>query len=101
MKKLLVVCVIVLFLGVAIAPSINANIGDLSVDNTYVSSSTIIKENDENCGCNNDIGWDFPITCLILKILFEFIASHSPYPVPLMCHVIILIAGILGCQNIP
>ncbi|EMR75126.1 hypothetical protein MBGDF03_01263 [Thermoplasmatales archaeon SCGC AB-540-F20] len=32
MKKLLVVCVIVLFLGVAIAPSINANSVKSSID---------------------------------------------------------------------
>ncbi len=58
-------------------------------------------KSDEDCGCDDDIGWSFPITCLILLILFEFIVSHSPYPVPLMCHVIMFIAQIFGCKDFP
>ena len=46
MKKLLVFGVIVLFLGVAIAPSINANISKASVDSELVEITT------EVCGLN-------------------------------------------------
>jgi len=46
MKKLLVVGVIVLFLGLAIAPSINANISKASVDSELVEFTT------EVCGLN-------------------------------------------------
>jgi len=65
------------------------------------SVSKPVQMSDNERGCNDDIGWNFPITCLILKLLFEFIASHSPFPVPLMCHVIIFIAGIFDCSDIP
>ena len=101
MKKILSLGVIILFLGLSVAPSINANIGELNVDDTFVDISTIIEENDEGCCCNDDNSWDFPIICLILKILFEFWLTISPFPVPLMCWVIIYIAEILGCPNIP
>ena len=56
---------------------------------------------DNECDCNNDISIDFPTICGILERLFRFIPSISPFPVPLMCWVIIFIAEILGCQNIP
>ena len=46
MKKLLVVGVIVLFLGLAIAPSINANVSKISIDNELVEFTT------EVCGLN-------------------------------------------------
>ncbi len=46
MKKLLVVGVIVLFLGLAIAPSINANVSKASVDSELVEITT------EICGIN-------------------------------------------------
>jgi len=46
MKKLLVVGVIVLFLGVAIAPSINANVSKASIDSELVEITT------EVCGIN-------------------------------------------------
>ncbi len=46
MKKLLVVGVIVLFLGLAIAPSINANVSKASVDSDLVEITT------EVCGIN-------------------------------------------------
>jgi len=51
MKKLLVVGVIVLFLGLAIAPSINANIGELSEDSTLEDIPVIIEEDEEDCDC--------------------------------------------------
>ena len=60
MKKLLAVGVIVLFLGLAIAPSINANIRELSVDNTLVVNDTIQLE------------WKFPGYCTILYIVYWF-----------------------------
>jgi len=62
MKKLLVFGVIVLFLGLAIAPSINANIGELSVDNTIMEISPILEEDEEDCGCDdaNTTEWNFP-----------------------------------------
>jgi len=46
LKKLLVVCVIVLFLGLAIAPSINANVSKASIDSELVEITT------EVCGLN-------------------------------------------------
>ena len=46
MKKLLAVGVIVLFLGLAIAPSINANISKASIDSELVEITT------EVCGIN-------------------------------------------------
>jgi len=46
MKKLLAVGVIVLFLGLAIAPSINANVSKTSVDSELVEITT------EICGLN-------------------------------------------------
>ena len=48
MKKLLVVGVIVLFLGVAITPSINANVSKASIDSELVEITT------EICGLNGD-----------------------------------------------
>ena len=48
MKKLLVVGVIVLFLGLAIAPSINANVSKTSIDSELVEITT------EVCGLNGD-----------------------------------------------
>jgi len=59
MKKLLVFGVIVLFLGLAIAPSINANIGELSVD--------IQQEND-----TLRLEWKYPGFCTILYGLYSF-----------------------------
>ena len=84
MKKLLVVGVIVLFLGLAIAPSINANIGELSVDipqenDTLQFESEFQRiraylemKSDEDCGCDdaNTTEWDFPVICNILELPF-------------------------------
>ena len=57
---------------------------------------------DVDCGCNsNNIDWDFPILCWILERLWYIIPQFSPFPVPLMHWVIIIIAESLGCQNIP
>ncbi len=48
MKKLLVVGVIALFLGFAIAPSINANVSKASIDSELVEITT------EVCGLNGE-----------------------------------------------
>jgi len=69
MKKLLVVGVIVLFLGVAFAPSINANIEELSVNNTIMDISPILEEDEEDCGCFDDsseLEWKYPVICTLL-----------------------------------
>jgi len=69
MKKLLVVGVIVLFLGLAIAPSINANIKELSVNDTIMEVSTLIEEDEEDCGCFDDsseLEWKYPVICTLL-----------------------------------
>jgi len=82
MKKLLAVGVIVLFLGLAIAPSINANIRELSVDTSQENDTlqlksefqrirTLLKmQSDEDCDCNdaNTTEWRFPVICNILEL---------------------------------
>ncbi len=87
MKKLLAVGVIVLFLGLAIAPSINANIGELSVDIPQENDTLQLEsefqrikayiemKSDEDCGCDdaNTTGlWFFPVICLLLYPLLIF-----------------------------
>ena len=95
-KKGVVVAVILLFIGLAFAPSINANIGKssegisqendtfpLEVD-TLEEISTIIEENDDlrayiemqsdgDCGCFDDsseLEWNYQFICLLLYPLF-------------------------------
>ena len=90
-KKILSIGIIYLFIGLLIIPILSADI-DIN-DN--------IEQLDEDCGCNEVIGWDFPIICWILERLWYIIPQFSPYPVPLMHWVIIIIAELLGCPNIP
>ena len=80
MKKLLVFGVIVLFLGLAIAPSINANIRELSVDIPQENDTLQLESEfqrvrayiemqfDEDCGCGdaNKTQWFFPMICTLL-----------------------------------
>jgi len=56
---------------------------------------------DDECDCNDDIDWDFPIICWILERLWFIIPQFSPFPVPLMHWVIIFINEIFDCPNIP
>jgi len=56
---------------------------------------------DDDCGCNDDIDWDFPIICWILERLWFIIPQFSPFPVPLLHWVIIFINEIFDCPNIP
>ncbi|EMR75543.1 hypothetical protein MBGDF03_00359 [Thermoplasmatales archaeon SCGC AB-540-F20] len=69
MKKLLAVGVIVLFLGVAIAPSINANIGELSEGNY------------EDCGCkDSNVQPEYEINIEPKDYLFQTIIDTANNP---------------------
>ena len=85
MKRLLAIGVIFLFVGLALAPPINANIRELRVDNTLDVNDTLQLEleyqrikaylemqSDEDCGCNNinTTEWFFPIICTLLVPLW-------------------------------
>jgi hypothetical protein len=80
-KKSLVVAVILLFLGIDIAPCINANVGKSSLE-AIIEGEVITKEvgfqertSNEDCGCNDDNPtrfWTFPIICTLLFPLFFF-----------------------------
>jgi hypothetical protein len=56
---------------------------------------------EEDCPCEENNDWDFPLICWILERLWYIIPQFSPFPVPLMHWVIIIIAEMLGCPNIP
>ena len=108
MKKCLGVAFILLFIGVLFAQSIHAKIQEGAIDeiSTIIEENNnigknILKNSNEDCGCNDNNVWEFPIICSILDFLFEFVLLFSPFPIPLSCWIIILIAEILGCPNIP
>jgi hypothetical protein len=56
-------------------------------------------END--CSCEENNNWDFPLICWILERLWYIIPQFSPFPVPLMHWIIIFISEIFDCPNIP
>ena len=58
-------------------------------------------QSDDECDCNDDIDWDFPIICWILERLWVFIPQISPFLVSLMHWIIIFIAERFDCPNIP
>jgi hypothetical protein len=76
---------------------------DIYVENDIVSliEFQLIKKENTDCGCNNYNEWEFPIICLFLNKLFELVLMFSPYPVPLMCHIIIMIAEKFDCPDFP
>jgi len=96
MKKLISVTVILLSIGLAFAPSIFGKLHQESINESW----TIYLEN-EHCGCNDSNEVSFSIFCSFLKFLFELVLIFSPYPVPLMCHIIIMMAEKFDCPNIP
>lgn len=57
---------------------------------------------DSECDCENKNTthlWNFPITCAIFGVLFYFVLTMpSPFPVPLLFHVINFIGRICGCS---
>ena len=95
MKKLLVVGVIVLFLGVAIAPSINAKIGELSEgisqnnNNLQLESefqrikAYIEMKSDGDCDCTSESDSKYPVICFLLALLsysiYLFFIVMSPF----------------------
>jgi len=114
MKKLLVVGVIVLFLGLAIAPSINANIGELSVDISKENDTLQLEsefqriiaylefQSEEDCGCDdvNSTEWFFPVICTLLFPIFFvaaliFFASNHMFDMPLA--IMLQIGSSLNC----
>ncbi len=67
-KKSLAVAVILLFIGVAIAPSINADVSKQELDIIHTNI-----ESDEDCGCDKEPNSqeDFPKICDMLDILLS------------------------------
>jgi len=106
-KKCLAVIVILLFIGVAFAIPINANVSKSSLETDSIievfEENVIVKPSDEDCGCEDEItpDWDYPIICWILERLWFIIPQFSPFPVPLMHWIIIFINEIFDCPNIP
>ena len=82
LKKGLAVAVILLFIGVAVAPSINANVRKSSVE-TIVNVDT----KEEDCDCEEETTeWRFPVLCTILYpllivsyILMTFFSFYDLY----------------------
>jgi len=68
-RKGLAVAVILLFIGVAIAPSINAGVSKPDIDTVSMN-----KESDEDCGCAEETpnGWNYPFFCTLLYPIFWF-----------------------------
>jgi len=112
MKKLLAVGVIVLFLGLAIAPSINANIGELSVDNILDENDTLQLESElqrirtylemqpeEDCGCDdaNTTEWDFPVICTLLYPLLISFALLRIFEIEQPYIIMVTIGVALNC----
>lgn len=95
-KKGLIIIVIISFIGFTFTPSIY---GKLQREPTYDLFTKI--QYLEGCGCDYGSTWEFPIVCSFLKFFFEIVLSFSPFPVPLICHIIIMIAEMFGCPNIP
>jgi hypothetical protein len=62
MNKILSFGVILLFIGVALAPTID---GD--------SDFKLIEDINEDCGCCESIDWDFPFICDFLRLIFILI----------------------------
>jgi len=89
--------VILFLLGVNVVPSINAGIKEQGQKDG--KSTHVQKDND--CGCYEGKQWNFPVICKFLDILFEIVLMFSPFPVPLSCWIIILIAEELNCPDIP
>ena len=93
MKKILSIGVILLFIGLALAPCIDGySIVDIIVDR--------IEFDNEDCGCDKSIDWDFPIICSILLLIYLIALDNLPFR--LLAHIIQIIAGKLGgCTGIP
>ena len=109
-KKLVSGCI--LSICILILTSFTPSISARNLNETNHELSTIFNENQnsgnyieeyivDDCGCNQNNAWEFPLICSVLKVLFELVLIFSPFPVPLLCWVIIYIAEILGCPNIP
>ena len=90
MKKIIVIAIIGLFLGVAVAPSINADVREQDVEKpisgedeqylrlmelaTNIVDSWETTSIDEDCGCEEQTTglWKFPVFCVVLFYLGAF-----------------------------
>jgi len=95
-RKVLIIIVFISFIGFTFSPSIY---GKLEREPIYDLFTKI--QYQEGWGCDHDSAWEFPIVCSFLKFFFEIVLSFSPFTVPLICHIIIMIAEIFSCPNIP
>jgi hypothetical protein len=95
MKKIAVIGISILSVFILCSLSYQPIIADTPIEE--------IKETKvyDDCGCEDTNNWDFPIICWILERLWFFIPQISPFPVPLMHWVIIVINRIFDCPNIP
>ncbi len=62
LRKGLAVCIILLFIGLALTPTTYADVSKPVLD-------TVVRENinEEDCGCEDETTeWGFPVTCIIL-----------------------------------
>jgi len=71
-KPLSVICVL-LFIGVAVAPNINADVKEQEIIVPVIEESLLF---DEDCGCDEDSPepgriWPFPVTCMILYQIWQ------------------------------
>ena len=73
----------------------------IAEESSLINQIEIRQLSDDECDCNDDIDWDFPIICWILERLWFIIPQFSPFPVPLLHWVIIFINEIFDCPNIP
>ena len=73
----------------------------IAEESSLINQIEIRQLSDDECDCNDDIDWDFPIICWILERLWVFIPQISPFLVSLMHWIIIFIAERFDCPNIP
>jgi len=71
-------------------------------EKTIERTSEIRQLTDSECDCEKQSTtrlWNFPILCAIFGVLFYFVLTMpSPFPVPLLFHVINFIGRICGCS---
>ena len=101
MRKQLIIGLSILSVFLLCSMSYQPIIADEQIDIIPIMEDTQTSISDDECDCNEDIDWDFPIICWILERLWYIIPQFSPFPVPLMHWVIIFINEIFDCPNIP
>jgi len=99
-KQGLTVAVILLFLGVAFAPSINADVNKPDIDGSKLIDY-LDRIPKRNCDCEKDNprDWNFPGICTVLFPIFLIaliLAINYPYPMYFI-EIMMYIGSIFNC----